>query len=248
MSGPSRVSARAAIAVRAITATSRWLAGAVMATVLLAACGSAGPSQPATAPTVTAGESGTATPPLTTSPPGTPAPSSPGPASPAPASPSPAGSGAAGLTACRTAELLITVDNSQAGGAAGSTYYPLNFTNTSPVTCELYGYPGVSFVSTPAGTGRQIGVAAQRSRTFAKVAVRLAPGGTAHAWLQVTVAANYPVSSCQPVTVYWLRVYPPGETVPGYVDRTFNACSSASTALLTVLPVRAGRGLAGIMP
>jgi hypothetical protein len=243
MSGLSRVSARAAIAARAITATSWCLAGAVLATVLLAACGTAGPSQSATAPTTAAGETSTASLPPTTSLPGTPAPTWP-----APASPSPTGSGAAGLTACRTASLLITVDNSQAGGAAGSAYYPLNFTNKSPVTCELYGYPGVSFVSAPDGTGRQIGVAAQRSRTFTKMAVRLAPGGTAHAWLQVTVAANYPASSCQPVTAYWLRVYPPGETVPGYVDHTFNACSSTSTALLTVLPVRAGQGLAGITP
>jgi hypothetical protein len=240
---------RSARAVKAVTATSRWLAGGVMAAVLLAACGSAGPSQPAAAPAPTAGEPSTASMPPASSPPVTTAPaSSPAPASAAPASPSQAGSGAAGLTACRTAALLITVDNSQAGGAAGSTYYPLNFTNTSPVTCELYGYPGVSFVSAPVGTGRQIGVAAQRSRTFAKVGVRLAPGGTAHAWLQVTVAANYPASSCQPVTADWLRVYPPGETVPGYVDRTFSACSSTSTALLTVLPVRAGKGLAGIMP
>jgi hypothetical protein len=140
------------------------------------------------------------------------------------------------------------MDTSQAGGAAGSAYYPLNFTNTSSRPCELYGYPGVSFVSAPAGTGRQIGVAALRSRTFAKMTVRLAPGGTAHAWLQVTVAANYPASACEPVTAYWLRVYPPGETVPDYVDHAFNACSSTSTALLTVLPVRAGKGLAGITP
>jgi hypothetical protein len=149
---------------------------------------------------------------------------------------------------CRTASLLITIDDSLAGGAAGSTYYPLNFTNTSAAPCELYGYPGVSFVSVPAGTGAQIGVAAKRSSAFGKVTVRLAPGGMAHAWLQVTVAGNYPASVCQPVSARWLRVYPPGETVAGYVGHTFSACSSTSTTLLTVLPVRAGQALAGVTP
>jgi hypothetical protein len=140
------------------------------------------------------------------------------------------------------------VDDSQAGGAAGSTYYPLNFTNTSAAPCELYGYPGVSFVAAPASTGSQIGAAARRNGAFAKVTVRLAPGGTAHAWLQVTVAGNYPASTCQPVTARWLRVYPPGGTVAGYVGHTFNACSATSAALLSVLPVRAGEAHAGITP
>jgi hypothetical protein len=149
---------------------------------------------------------------------------------------------------CRTASLLITIDDSLAGGAAGSTYYPLNFTNTSAAPCALYGYPGVSFVAVPVGTGAQIGAAAKRSSSFGKVTVRLAPGGMAHAWLQVTVAGNYPASVCQPVTARWLRVYPPGETVAGYVGHAFNACSSTSTAVLTVLPVRAGHALAGVTP
>jgi hypothetical protein len=140
------------------------------------------------------------------------------------------------------------VDDSQAQGAAGSTYYPLDFTNSSATACQLYGYPGISFVTAGAVTGQQIGPAAERSRAFAKVTVRLAPGGTAHAWLQVTVAANYPASTCHPVTAYWLRVYPPDQTAASYVRHTFDACSSASTPLLTVLPVRAGRGEQGTTP
>jgi Protein of unknown function (DUF4232) len=167
---------------------------------------------------------------------------------PSSAAPSTAPSGVAGLATCRSASLSITVDDSQASGAAGSTYYPLDFTNKSGTACQLYGYPGVSFVTAGAGTGQQVGVAARRSQAFTKVTVRLAPGGTAHAWLQVTVAANYPASSCGPVTVHWLRVYPPDETAASYVGHTFNACSSASTPLLTVLPVRVGLGARGSTP
>jgi hypothetical protein len=222
-----------------------WLAGAVLAASLVAACGAAGPSQPAHTPS--ASESLAATQPPATSPSSDPAPApvSSAPASPAPASPAPA---SPALAACRTAALRITIDDSQASGAAGSTYYPLNFTNTSAAPCGLYGYPGVSFAAAPASTGAQIGAAARRNGAFAKVAVRLAAGGTAHAWLQVTVAGNYPASTCRPVTARWLRVYPPGETAAGYVSHTFNACSATSTAVLAVLPVRAGHALAGITP
>jgi hypothetical protein len=148
---------------------------------------------------------------------------------------------------CRTAVLRISVDDSQVQGTAGSAYYPLNFTNTSGRACEMYGYPGVSFAAAPTGAARQIGAAAQRA-AFAKTTILLAPGQTAHAWLKVTVAANYPAATCQPVTAYWLRVYPPGETVAGYVGHAFSACSSTSTALLRVLPVRTGQAVAGITP
>jgi hypothetical protein len=136
----------------------------------------------------------------------------------------------------------------QAGGAAGSMYYPVDFTNTSDSPCELYGYPGVSFVTADSGAGRQIGAAAQQNPAFGKLAVRLAAGGVAHAWLQVAQAGNYPTSTCQPVTAHWLRVFAPGETVAIYVNHAFDACSSASTPLLTVMPVRAGQGVQGTTP
>jgi hypothetical protein len=140
------------------------------------------------------------------------------------------------------------VDDTQANGGAGSSYYPLNFTNTSATTCAMYGYPGVSFAAGANAAGQQIGVAANRSPAFAKVTVTLAPGASAHAWLRVAVAQNYPAATCQPVTAHWLRVYPPGETVAGYVGLSLSACGSSSAPLLTILPVRAGKGLAGTTP
>jgi hypothetical protein len=58
----------------------------------------------------------------------------------------------------------------------------------------------------------------------------------------ISLAQNYPSATCGPVTAHWLRVYPPGSTVAGYAGYTFSACSSASAPLLTVLPVRLGKG------
>jgi Protein of unknown function (DUF4232) len=157
-----------------------------------------------------------------------------------------AASGTAGLALCQPSSLQVTVNASQAGGAAGSTYLPVDFTNTSGSPCGLYGYPGMSFVT--AGNGSQIGAAAQQNPSFGKVPVKLAAGGVAHAWLQVAEAGNYPAATCLPVTAHWLRVYAPGETQALYVSHAFDACSSDSAPLLTVMPVRSGQGVQGTTP
>ena len=159
-----------------------------------------------------------------------------------------AASGTAGLALCQPSSLQVTVNASQAGGAAGSTYVPVDFTNTSGSPCGLYGYPGMSFVTAGDGSGSQIGAAAQENPSFGKVPVQLAAGGAAHAWLQVAEAGNYPATTCQPVKAHWLRVYAPGETQALYVSHAFDACASASAPLLTVMPVRSGQGIQGTTP
>ncbi len=157
-------------------------------------------------------------------------------------------SGTPGLVACTSAALRVTVNVSQAGDAAGSTYYPVDFTNTSSSACGMDGYPGMSFVTAASTAGHQIGAAAQQNPGFGKRAVRLAAGGGAHAWLQVTQAGNYPASTCHPMTAHWLRVFTPGETVALYVSHSFAACSSASAPQLMVMPLRAGQGVRGSTP
>jgi hypothetical protein len=106
----------------------------------------------------------------------------------------------------------------------------------------------MSFVTAGDGSGSQIGAPAQENPSFGKVPVQLAASGTAHAWLQVAEAGNYPAATCQPVKAHWLRVYAPGETQALYVSHAFDACASASTPLLTVMPVRSGQGVQGTTP
>jgi hypothetical protein len=106
----------------------------------------------------------------------------------------------------------------------------------------------MSFVTAGNGSGSQIGAAARQNPSFGKVPVKLAAGGVAHAWLQVAEAGNYPAATCQPVTAHWLRVYAPGETQALYVSHAFDACSSDSAPLLTVMPVRSGQGVQGTTP
>ncbi len=166
---------------------------------------------------------------------------------------SPAGTGAAapglgGLALCQPSSLHVTVNTSQTGVAVGSSYYPVDFTNTASSACGLYGYPGVSFVTSGDGAARQIGAAAQENPGFGKVAVRLPAGSVAHAWLQVSQAGNYPSAMCQPVTAHWLRIYAPDETQALYMNHDFSACSSHGVQSLTVMPVRSGQGVQGRTP
>jgi hypothetical protein len=156
--------------------------------------------------------------------------------------------GMPGLAVCPAASLRVMVDGSQADGAAGSTYYPVDFINVSDTPCGMYGFPGMSLVTANGGSGRQIGAAAQRNPAFGDLAIRLNAGGVAHAWLQVAQAGNYPAASCQPVTAHWLKVYPPGDFAAVYVAQSVPACGDSSAQLLTVTPVRSGNGKQGVTP
>jgi hypothetical protein len=153
---------------------------------------------------------------------------------------------AAPVPVCQTTSLSVGLAAAKAGGAAGTSYVPLTFGNKSAGQCELRGYPGVSFVT--AAGGSQIGAAATRDPGFTVMPVMLPAGGTAHAWLQVAAAQNYPGPACGQVTAPELRVYPPGNTVPAYLRNSFPACRSASAGVLSVLPVRPGPGQRGAMP
>ena len=148
------------------------------------------------------------------------------------------------VPACPTADLSGTVNTSQGGAAAGSTYYPLNLTNTSKTSCFLFGYPGVSFVTGPSGS--QIGEPASRNPAVAPRTVVLNPGGTAHVTVQVVDALNYSKSDCQPVTAHWLKVFPPGQFTALYIKFTATTCSAKLPAKLGVpLTVDAVKGGAG---
>lgn len=143
---------------------------------------------------------------------------------------------AAGSAPCATSALHVSVSRSQ-GVAAGSSYYPIVFTNVSSASCTLYGYPGVSFVTSSGGS--QIGIPATENPAHPRKLITLAPGQAGHAELQVVDAQNYPAADCGIVTAHWLRVYPPNQTAPLYASFTAQACTKART-ILTVETVQSG--------
>jgi hypothetical protein len=144
--------------------------------------------------------------------------------------------------ACTTANLDVWL-NTQGSGAAGSSYYSLNFTNLSAHTCTLDGYPGVSGVTQ---AGIQIGSAAGRDAEHAPAVITLTSAKTANGFnddtarssatvvLQITVAENFPTATCAPVTAAGLRVYPPGQKESTVVPYPFVACGKGGPRYLHV--------------
>ena len=126
-------------------------------------------------------------------------------------------------------------------GAAGSTYYELELSNVSHQTCTLYGYPGVSALT----SGVQDGSAADRGASHPKTLVYLAPGATAHVILQIADVGAYSPAACQPVTANELRVFAPGDFASLLVPFSFPACSSAGPVYLGVTTTLPGTGIPG---
>lgn len=140
--------------------------------------------------------------------------------------------------ACTTDQLDVAVAPAEGGGAAGSTYEAITFTNTGSASCTLEGYPGVSAVA--GDDGEQVGAAAVRDKSGTATSVDLAAGGKAYALLQVSEAGNYDADECEPTPARGFRVYPPGETAAAFAEADVEACASDDVTLLTVGPVRAG--------
>jgi hypothetical protein len=140
---------------------------------------------------------------------------------------------------CHTSDLALKPG--QGGGAAGTEYLALVFTNKSSRTCTLYGYPGVSWVAGSQGT--QVGDPFQRGGTHKKVTVTLKPGQSAHTVLQMPNAGNYDPAQCKPVSVRGLRVYPPDETAAVFVKLPSTQCSAKGVNTDTVWTITPGTDL-----
>lgn len=119
---------------------------------------------------------------------------------------------------CTTAELTGSLTDGDAG--AGSRFATLVLTNTG--TCELTGFPGVSYVA--GEDGHQVGPAAAMDGERGG-AVRLDVGGSAGAALRLVNVANYDAAVCMPTPVTGLRVYPPGDTASLFVPAAGTGCA-----------------------
>jgi hypothetical protein len=117
------------------------------------------------------------------------------------------------------------------GGAAGSFVVQILTTNTSSKVCQTRGYPGVSL--TAAGTGKQLGAAADREPGQPIPTMRLEPGKTAVALVKVSQAGNF---GCRVTRAAGFRIYLPGDKAAEFAPYAVDACSSSSVHQLTVRP------------
>jgi Protein of unknown function (DUF4232) len=188
---------------------------------LLTACGS---GHPAAAPTVTV---------TTTAPPAT-QPTSPAP----PATPvstttpvAPAGPGT-----CPAAALKASLGQGQ--GAAGTLYQVIVLTNVSASACTLYGYPGVSFVTSSGGA--VIGAPASRNPLIADTLVTLQPGQSASALTGIADTGALPATACKPGSASLLQIYPPGDRSALLLPYRAQVCTRPGEKFMTTTAVHAG--------
>jgi hypothetical protein len=152
------------------------------------------------------------------------------------ASSSPAAPTPTATKACSASGLVVWAGPEPGGGAAGSAYYRIEFTNLSTATCTLSGIPKVNAVDLK---GRRIGAfaAAEPGKKAAKVT--LAPGQVASAQLRIVDALNYPADKCKATTAAGLRVAIPGGSGNKIAPLAFETCVRATTKTLSVAPVQA---------
>jgi hypothetical protein len=120
-----------------------------------------------------------------------------------------ASTAASAVPKCTASDIGAWVAAGQGNGAAGTIYYPLEFTNLSHHTCSLHGYPGVSAFDR---NGRQLGSPAGWGSRAGARTVYLAPGATAHTIMAYHDAAVTTAPGCDPeYTTALLRIYPPDQ-------------------------------------
>ena len=147
---------------------------------------------------------------------------------------------AAAVPACTADDLGAWVAVSQSDGAAGSIFFPLQFTNLSRHACAMRGFPGVSAIDS---NGHQLGSPAGWDHTRPVRTVILAPGATAHDVLRYGDVEVATAPGCHPVSsMFELRVYPPGQRHATYAAFSMEACSHTGPVYLDITPVQAGVG------
>ena len=147
---------------------------------------------------------------------------------------------ASSIPKCTAADLGVWVAADQTQGAAGTLYMPIEFTNLSHHTCTLYGFPGVTAITS---TGKQLGSPASWDHAVKPSLVRLVPGGTGYAILGYSdvITQNCPPAGKRLATE--LRVYPPGAFGADHAYWPFTACvAKGQTLFMRVRVVAPGIG------
>lgn len=133
---------------------------------------------------------------------------------------------------CTASDLGVWLALDQGNGAAGTIYYPLEFTNLSHHTCYLFGYPGVSALDR---NGHQLGSPAGWGSLHGARIVNLAPGATAHTLLGYHDVVVTTEPGCHEVnSAVELRVFPPGQRSATDAAFSFPVCSHRGPIYMSI--------------
>lgn len=137
---------------------------------------------------------------------------------------------------CAASSLVVWAGEEPGGGAAGSVYYRIEFTNLGTATCAVSGYAKVNAVNLKGG---RIGAFATHEKGKPVKAVTLAPGQSASATLRIVDALNFPAARCKATKAAGLRVAIPGGSGNKIAPLAFETCVRATAKTLSVAPVQA---------
>ncbi len=141
---------------------------------------------------------------------------------------------------CAAGDLAVWVSYDAMSGAAGTWYYPLEFTNTSYHPCRTWGWPGVSAAS---ANGSQLGRSAVRDKLYSPGWVNIPAGGTAHALLGYG-AAEVSTSGCKPKNASVLKVFAPSTKTARHAFFDFPVCTvKGNHTYLQVSVIRPGANI-----
>ena len=149
------------------------------------------------------------------------------------------GTARAAAPACTAAQLGVWIAIDQGNGAAGSVYYPLQFTNLSRHACSMRGFPGVSALDRAA---RRVGSPAGRDHLVPVRTVVLAPGATAHAVLRLSDVVLSTTGCHATYSATSLNIYPPDQRQATEAAYDLEACAHAGPVFMHVGPIEAGVG------
>ncbi len=138
---------------------------------------------------------------------------------------------AAGTPVCDYGQIHVMAEVADGGGAAGSRYINLTFTNSGDSPCTVSGYPSVNYVDS---SGNQIGATANQAAEWTSTGKVLAPGDSSTAILRETRAGLFDPATCQPETASGYRVTIPGTSTSYVLSFPAEACSNMSTSQLSV--------------
>lgn len=138
---------------------------------------------------------------------------------------------------CRSTNIAVWLGLNPDGAAAGTTYYPLEFSNANvgSHTCWMAGSPGVFAINS---ANHRIGPAIKASTSGRRITLK--PGQTAFARLGIVDAGV--IAGCGQTTGAGLEVTPPGQSVrqPIY-SFTFPVCKHKR--FMHVMKLQAGVGI-----
>jgi Protein of unknown function (DUF4232) len=142
------------------------------------------------------------------------------------------------MAKCATSALRIKIGASTA--ATGIAYRNIDFTNVGSAKCFLQGYPAVAMVSAGSDSGNLVGAYARPYTATPAKPIVLASGQTAHAIVGVYKLGSHLATNCDPATPHWLKVFPPGQTMPAYVPFIARICAAGAARTLQITPIVAG--------